>query len=42
MRAKPLGHINRRMTEEERARHAQIRAEAMQDISPKPGAGRIS
>jgi hypothetical protein len=35
-----LKHINRRMTEEERARHARIRKAAMQEIPPKPGAGR--
>src|SRR6266849_3730281 len=37
---KQLKHVNRRLTDEERARHAQIRAAAMQDIPPKPGAGR--
>jgi hypothetical protein len=39
MSGKPLAHINRRLTEEERARHAQIRAAAVQDFPPKPGAG---
>jgi DNA-binding XRE family transcriptional regulator len=34
-----LKHINRRLTDEERARHAKIRAAAMQDIPPKPDAG---
>jgi len=29
-------HIDRRLTDEERARHAQIRASASQDIPPKP------
>src|SRR5947207_804815 len=33
-------HVNRRLTDEERARHAQIRAAAMRDIPPKAGAGR--
>jgi DNA-binding XRE family transcriptional regulator len=30
-----LKHVNRRLTDEERARHTQIRAAAMQDIPPK-------
>lgn len=30
-----LNHINRRLTDEERARHAQIRAAAIEDIPPK-------
>src|SRR5258708_3185871 len=33
-----LKHINRRLTYEERARHAQIRAAAIDDIPPKPAA----
>jgi DNA-binding XRE family transcriptional regulator len=41
MSRKPLQHINRRLTEEERARHAQIRAAAVRDIPPKSGARRI-
>lgn len=32
-------HVNRRLTEEERARHAELRAAALQDFPPKPGAG---
>src|ERR1700682_364634 len=40
MSEKQLKHVNRRLTDEERARHAQIRAAAMQDIPPKPGTGR--
>jgi len=40
MSDKHLKHVNRRLTDEERARHAQIRAAAMQDIPPKPGARR--
>ncbi len=32
-------HINRRLTEEERARHARIREAAMKDIPPKVDAG---
>jgi ribosome-binding protein aMBF1 (putative translation factor) len=36
----PLKHVNRRLTEEERARHAEIRAAAMKEIPPKPGAER--
>ncbi|MFV2068406.1 MAG: helix-turn-helix domain-containing protein, partial [Pirellulales bacterium] len=33
-------HVNRRLTKEERARHARIRKAAMKDIPPKPGADR--
>jgi hypothetical protein len=40
MSKKQLKHVNRRLTDEERARHAQIREAAMQDIPPKPGAAR--
>jgi DNA-binding XRE family transcriptional regulator len=40
MSKKPLKHVNRRLTDEERTRHAQIRATAVHDIPPKPGAGR--
>lgn len=39
MNEKPLKHVNRTLTEEERARHAQIRAAAIEDIPPKAGAG---
>jgi DNA-binding XRE family transcriptional regulator len=39
MSERPLKHVNRRLTEEERARHAQIRAAAIQDIPPKAGTG---
>ena len=35
-----LKHINRRLTDEERARHARIREEIVKEIPPKPGAGR--
>jgi DNA-binding XRE family transcriptional regulator len=35
-----MKHLNRRMTDEERARHAQIIAAALKDIPPKAGAGR--
>jgi DNA-binding XRE family transcriptional regulator len=38
--SKKLRHVNRRLTEEERARHAQIRAEILRDVPPKPGTGR--
>jgi len=38
--AKKLKHTNRRLTDEERARHAQIREAAMTDIPPKAGTGR--
>jgi DNA-binding XRE family transcriptional regulator len=37
MSKKSLKHVNRRLTDEERARHAQIRAAAIQDIPPKTG-----
>jgi DNA-binding XRE family transcriptional regulator len=40
MVTKKLKHVNRRLTDEERARHAQIREAAMRDIPPKAGAGR--
>jgi len=42
MPAKKLKHSNRRLTAEERKRHAGIREAAMKDIPPKPGAGRKS
>ena len=35
-----LKHVNRRLTDEERARHAQIIAAALKDIPPKAGASR--
>ena len=38
--AKKLKHVNRRLTNEERARHARIREAAMKDIPPKQGTGR--
>ncbi len=37
---KTLKHVNRRLTDEERARHAKIRAAAMQDFPPKTPARR--
>lgn len=40
MKIKGLKHVNRRLTEQERARHDEIRAGALLDIPPKPGAGR--
>jgi ribosome-binding protein aMBF1 (putative translation factor) len=40
MSEKRLKHINRRLTDEERARHAQIRAAAIHDIPPKASAGK--
>ncbi len=39
MGKKRLKHINRPLTVEERTRHAQIRAAAMQDIPPSSNAG---
>ena len=35
-----LKHVNRRLTNEERARHARIIAAALKDIPPKPRSGR--
>jgi DNA-binding XRE family transcriptional regulator len=35
MSAKRLKHVDRRLTDEERARHAAIREAAVQDIPPK-------
>src|SRR3990172_1071210 len=40
MAKRKLQHVNRRLTEEERVRHAQIREAAMKDIPPKSGGGR--
>jgi len=40
MRQKKLQHVNRRLTNEERTRHALIREAAIRDIPPKPGTGR--
>ena len=38
--AKKLQHVNRRLSDEERTRHAQIREAAMEDIPPKAGTSR--
>ena len=40
MSEKQMKHINRELTEEERARHAHIRAAALDDIPPKSGISR--
>jgi hypothetical protein len=40
MAKRKLKHINRRLTDEERARDARIREAAMSDFPPKLGAGR--
>ena len=40
MAKRKLQHVNRRLTEKERARHARIREAAMKDIPPKSGGGR--
>jgi DNA-binding XRE family transcriptional regulator len=40
MSKRKLKHINRTLTSEERARHAEIIAAAMRDIPPKAGIGR--
>jgi len=37
MAKKKLQHVNRQLTDEERARHAGIREAAIKDIPPKPG-----
>ena len=39
MAKKRLTHVNRRLTEEERARHAQIRQAVAEDFPPKPVTG---
>jgi hypothetical protein len=39
MSAKKLKHVERRLTDEERARHAAIRAAAVHDFPPKSGSG---
>ena len=40
MKKSKLKHINRLLTDEERARHAEIRAAAMKHFPAKPAAGR--
>ncbi len=40
MAKKKLQHVNRRLTDEERARHAGIRDAALNDIPPKAGSRR--
>jgi hypothetical protein len=40
MAKRKLQHINRRLTDEERARDARIRDAVMRDFPPKPGTGR--
>jgi hypothetical protein len=40
MANKNLQHINRRLTDAERARDTRIREAAMKDFPPKPGTGR--
>jgi DNA-binding XRE family transcriptional regulator len=40
MNAKKLKHVERRLTDEERARHARISEAVVKDIPPKPGVGR--
>ncbi len=40
MAKKKLQHVNRRLTDEERARDARIREAAMRDFPPRPGTGR--
>ena len=40
--AKKLKHVNRRLTDEERLRHAEIRKAAIKAIPPKPTGRRLS
>jgi DNA-binding XRE family transcriptional regulator len=40
MAKKKLIHVNRRLSDEQRARHARIREAAMRDFPPEPGTGR--
>jgi hypothetical protein len=40
MTKKKLQHVNRRLTEDERVRHARIRKAAMADFPPKSASGR--
>jgi DNA-binding XRE family transcriptional regulator len=40
MAKQKLKHINRRLTDDERARHARIREAVMQEIPPNPAARR--
>lgn len=40
MAKRKLQHINRRLTDAERARDAQVREAAMKDFPPKPGKAR--
>jgi hypothetical protein len=40
MAKKKLKHINRRLSDEDRARHARIREAALRDFPPMPGTGR--
>ena len=42
MGKKRLKHVNRRLTEKERKRHAAVREAARRDIPPKQGASRKS
>jgi DNA-binding XRE family transcriptional regulator len=39
MNDKKLKHVERRLTKEERARHARVREAALRDIPPKHGVG---
>jgi len=39
MSQKKLTHVERRLTEEERARHASIREAIVQELPPNPGSG---
>ena len=39
-RNRKLQHVNRRLTDDERTRHAQIRESALRDIPAKPNVSR--
>src|SRR5947207_2688184 len=39
MTPKKLKHVERQLTDEERARHARIREAVLKEIPPKPGVG---
>jgi DNA-binding XRE family transcriptional regulator len=41
MSSKKLKHVERRLTDEDRARLVKIREAAVQDFPPKPGSGRL-
>lgn len=42
MAKRKLTHVNRRLTDDERARHERIRTAALAEFPPRPGTGRKS